>query len=289
MIGEIFRLLLMEPMINILIVLNNILFGSFGLAIIAFTILVKLATFPLTLRQLHQTRAMQELQPRVQEINKKHSDPRRRQEEMMKIYKEAGVHPLGCAVPMLLQLPILFALFISIRRTLPESPEALVKLHDYLYPWSWIQNAVPMQDHFLGFDLRANGGEGIGIIFVVLVGLTSWLQTKTSVTVTTDERVKQQQKMMGIMMPVMFAWFALTSPSGGSLPVVSSIIAIGQIFIYGSEPRHQTCRMCAPPRLLQFRRRGRSGTPAQPAQSARELRTANGPGRSKRQNRRRRP
>jgi YidC/Oxa1 family membrane protein insertase len=237
---------------------------------------------------------MQQLQPRVQEINKKYSDPRRRQEEMMKVYKEAGVHPLGCAVPMLLQLPILFALFIAIRRTLPESPEALVKLHDYLYPWSWIQNAVPMQDHFLGLDLRANGGEGAGLILVVLVGVTSWLQTKTSVTVTTDERVRQQQKMMAIMMPVMFAWFALTFPIGVALYwVVSSLIAIGQnILIYGFEPLgikpFVNVRTPAPPPPSPAGA-GRGGAPAQPAQSARELRTANGPGRSKRQNRRRRP
>jgi YidC/Oxa1 family membrane protein insertase len=65
-IGDIFRLILIEPMINLLIVLNNLLFDSTGLAIIAFTILVRLAMFPLTLRQLHHTKALQQLQPRIQ-------------------------------------------------------------------------------------------------------------------------------------------------------------------------------------------------------------------------------
>ena len=297
MIGEIFRLILIGPMINLLVVLNNVLFGSFGLAIIAFTILVRLVTFPLTLRQLHQTKSMQTIQPRVQEINKKYSDPKRRQEEMMKIYREAGVNPIGCLGPMLLQMPILFALFIAVRRTLPESPEALELLHNYLYDWSYIQNAVPMQDHFLGLDLKANGGSGLGgYLMVALVGITSYIQTKTTVTVTTDERVRQQQQMMSIMMPLMFAWFALTFPNGVSLYwVVSSLIGIGQnILIYGLpiaglKPVFNVrapAPAIIPPAPPGASRGETSGTSQQ---SSRELRTANGPGRNKRQNRRRRP
>jgi hypothetical protein len=141
-IGEIFRLILIEPMINLLIVLNNILFDSTGLAIIAFTILVRLAMFPLTLRQLHHTKALQQLQPRIQELNKKYSDPKRRQEEMMKVYREAGANPIGCLGPMLIQLPILFALFIAIRRTLRVSrgPRAAPQLPVRL---EHVQNAVP--------------------------------------------------------------------------------------------------------------------------------------------------
>ncbi len=297
MIGEIFRLILIGPMINLLVVLSNVLFSSFGLAIIAFTILVRLVTFPLTLRQLHQTKAMQLLQPRVQEINKKFSDPKRRQEEMMKTYREAGVNPIGCLGPMLLQMPVLFALFIAVRRTLPESPEALELLHNYLYNWSYIQNAVPMQDHFLGLDLKANGGSGIGgYLMVALVGATSYVQTKTTVTVTTDERVRQQQQMMAIMMPLMFAWFALTFPNGVSLYwVVSSLIGIGQnILIYGLpiaglKPVFNV-RAPAPAIIPPTPPGGSRGdSPGTSQQSSRELRTANGPGRNKRQNRRRRP
>lgn len=297
MIGEIFRLVLIEPMINLLVVLNNLLFNSFGLAIIAFTILVRLVMFPLTLRQLHSTKAMQNLQPRIQEINKKFSDPKRRQEEMMKVYREAGVNPIGCLGPLLLQMPILFALFIAVRRTLPESPEALELLHNYLYDWSYIQHAVPMQDHFLGLDLKANGGTSLGgYLMVFLVGVTSWVQTKTTVTVSTDERVRQQQQMMAIMMPLMFAWFALTFPNGVSLYwVVSSLIGIGQnILIYGLpiagiKPVFNVrapAPAVTPPSPSTPGRGASAGTSSQ---ASRELRTANGPGRNKRQNRRRRP
>jgi YidC/Oxa1 family membrane protein insertase len=293
-IGDIFNLVLLNPMVNFLVILTSLLWGSFGLAIIAFTIIIRLATFPLTLRQLHATRSMQELQPRVQEIQKKYSDPKRRQQELMAAYREAGVNPLGCLGPMLLQLPILFALFYAVRRTLPESPEALEKLSGRLYDWSFIQHAVPLEEHFLGMDLRTPA-----IIMVALVGITSWLQTKTTVTVANDERARQQQMMMQWMLPIMFAFFALSFPSGVSLYwVVNSIVGIGfNVVTYGipslnispmvnvrkPRPPAQPTDAPAPP----AQERGASTRGARES-TTRELRTANGPGRSKRQNRRRR-
>lgn len=286
MIGEIFSLALVNPLINFLVLLNNILFGSFGLAIIAFTIIIRTVTFPLTLRQLHQTRAMQSLQPRVQEINKKYSDPKRRQEELMKAYREAGVNPLGCLGPMVIQMPILFALYWAIQRTLAISPEALENLSGRLYSWSFLQHAVPLEETFLGMDLRHPH-----LIFVVLVAATTWLQTKTTVTVATDERARAQQQMMLWMMPFMFAFFALSFPSGVALYwVVNAIVGIAfNILTYGLpilkiEPVFKH-RVPAPAAAL-----ADGANPPRPStsQSARELRTANGSGRSKRQNRRRR-
>jgi YidC/Oxa1 family membrane protein insertase len=294
-IGDIFNLVLLNPMVNFLVILTSLLWGSFGLAIIAFTIIIRLATFPLTLRQLHATRSMQELQPRVQEIQKKYSDPKRRQQELMAAYRDAGVNPLGCLGPMILQLPILFALFYAVRHTLPESPEALEKLSGRLYDWSFIQHAVPLEEHFLGMDLRTPA-----IIMVGLVGITSWLQTKTTITVANDERARQQQMMMQWMLPIMFAFFALSFPSGVSLYwVINAIVGIGfNIVTYGipglnispllnvRKPRlsAQPTDATAPPAQA----RGASTRGGARDTATRELRTANGPGRSKRQNRRRR-
>jgi len=283
-IGEIFTLILMNPMVNLLVLLNNVLFDSFGLAIIAFTILIRLVTFPLTLRQLHATRSMQGIQPRIQEINKKYSDPKRRQEEVMKLYRESGVNPLGCLGPMLLQFPILIALYGAVRIALPNSPEALEKLSSHLYDWSFLQHAVPVQEHFLSMDLREPN-----LLFVVLVGVTTWAQSKTTVTVATDDRVRSQQQMMNVMLPLMFAFFALQFPSGVSLYwVVNSIVGVTfNILTYGFPALHIEPL---------FKVRNLPPAPAaagQPTAAAptpdRELRTANGPGRSKRQNRRRRP
>lgn len=296
MIGDIFTLALLNPMINFLVILNNVLFGSFGLAIIAFTIIIRMVTFPLTLRQLHSTRSMQGIQPRVAEINKKFSDPKRRQEEIMKVYREAGVNPLGCLGPMILQFPVLIALYSAVRLALATSPESLERLSGHLYSWSFIQHGVPLQEHFIGMDLRANGGSGIGIVMVVLVGLTTWAQTKTTVTVTTDDKARAQQQMMAYMMPLMFAFFALSFPIGVAVYwVVNSIVGIAfNILTYGFpllkieavfKARVPAPRTPATPSAAVA---GASPAAAD-VQTARELRTANGLGRSKRQNRRRRP
>jgi YidC/Oxa1 family membrane protein insertase len=285
LIGMVFTNFLMDPMINFLIILNNVLFNSFGLAIIAFTILMRVATFPLTLRQLHQTRAMQGLQPRVAQINKTYSDPKRRQEEMMKAYREAGVNPLGCLGPMILQFPILIALYYAVQRTLAVSPESLENLSNHLYSWSYIQHAVPLNEHFLGMDLRYPN-----FVMVVLVAATTWAQTKTTVTVTTDERARAQQQMMAFMMPLMFGFFAFSFPSGVSVYwVVTSIVGvIFNVAVYGFAALKIEPLFKAPARATAAAMV--DTPPARPSPSDRESRTpANGPARSKRQNRRRRP
>jgi YidC/Oxa1 family membrane protein insertase len=147
-----------------------------------------------------------------------------------------------------------------------------------------------MREFFLGLDLRANSN----IIMVVLVGATTWAQTKTTVTVTTDERARAQQQMMAYMMPLMFAFFALSFPNGVSLYwVVNSIVGIAfNIATYGFPllkiaPLFKG-RVPAPAPALTDEPRPERAAPTR-NQPARELRTANGPGRSKRQNRRRRP
>jgi YidC/Oxa1 family membrane protein insertase len=292
-ISDIFTIILLNPMINFLVILNNVLFSSFGLAIIAFTIIIRLVTFPATLRQLHSTRAMQSIQPRIQEINKKFSDPKRRQQEVMAVYKESGVNPLGCLGPMVLQFPILIALYSAVRLALATSPEALERLSGHLYSWSYIQHAVPLQDHFIGMDLRTGN-----LIMVVLVGVTTWAQTKTTVSnAPMDDKARAQQQMMAYMMPLMFAFFALNFPAGVSLYwVVNSLVGIGfNIAVYGLhippwvkiEPMLKPKASKAGP--VPSAAGLSTSSPAAALQPAQELRTANGSGRSKRQNRRRRP
>lgn len=296
MIGDIFDLLLLNPMVNFLVLLTNVLFGSFGLAVIAFTIIVRAATFPLTLRQLTQTRAMQQLQPMVQELQKKYSDPKRRQQEMMKAYREAGVNPIGCLGPMLLQFPILIALFYAIRAVLPQSPEALEGLSGRLYDFSFIQHAVPLEEHFLGLDLREPN-----LIMVVLVGITTWAQMKTTVSSSTDDRMKMQQQMMVWMLPAMFAFFALSFPSGLALYwTVNSIVGVGfNIVTYGFPALGiaPLVNVRVPTRKATDRDgagaestspKAGAGASQKTSQPDRETRTSHGSSRSKRQNRRRR-
>lgn len=98
---------------------NTIAFHNYGLSLVLFTIIVKLALLPLTLKQLKSTQRMQEIQPELQKIQQRYkNDKEKLNQEMMKLYQEKGVSPFGGCLPMLVQLPILFALFYVIRRPL---------------------------------------------------------------------------------------------------------------------------------------------------------------------------
>lgn len=93
---------------------------SYGVAIILLTIVVRIALIPLTIRQTRSMQAMQRLQPRVKELQRKYKGNRQKlNEELMKLYKEHQVNPLGGCLPLLLQLPVFFALFSVLRSTIP--------------------------------------------------------------------------------------------------------------------------------------------------------------------------
>jgi len=222
-IGEIWDLIAIGPMINILIVLSHYLFGSFGLAIIALTIAVNACLYPLTMRQIRATQAMQSLQPKIAELQKKYAKDRQKlAQEQMKLYKESGMSPTGCLVPMLIQLPVWVALFQSIMRLVAIIPENFLGLSQYLYSWSVVYTALPLGNEFLGLNLA----EG-NLILAILVGGTMWLQQKMTMPPITDPKAQAQSRMMLWMMPLMFCFISLSFPSGLALYwVTSSVIRI---------------------------------------------------------------
>jgi YidC/Oxa1 family membrane protein insertase len=132
----------------------------------------------------------------------------------MKLYKEHGVNPLGCAFPMLIQFPIWIGLYQSVIQGLGFAPENLVGLSKQLYWFPVIHEQVPLNDHFLWLDL------GSGDIFMaVIVGGSMWVLQKMSAppAAASDPNQQTMSRMMLWMMPLMFGFFALTFPSGLSL------------------------------------------------------------------------
>lgn len=225
--------LLVNPMTNALIFLSNVLFDSFGLSIIAFTLAIRGATYPLTLRQLRTTRKLQEMQPRMQEIQKKYKDPRRRQEEMMKLYRDVGFNPLGCAVPLLVQLPVWIALYRVIRSTLGTSPEALLGLSGRLYNWDFLTEAVPLSSSFLFLDLGSPS-----IPLALIVALATFYQQKFNPRAPArDERSASMNRTMLWMMPILFGFFAIQFPSGLALYwITTSLFSILTSYFYNGRP-----------------------------------------------------
>ena len=109
---------------------------------------------PLTFKQTQSTKAMQALQPKLQEIQKKYArNQQKLQQEMMRLYKEAGINPLGCMWPMLIQMPIWIALYQSIMQALAATPENLLMLSQHLYSWDMVGQAIPLNENFLGLKL----------------------------------------------------------------------------------------------------------------------------------------
>jgi YidC/Oxa1 family membrane protein insertase len=229
---ELWNLIILNPVLNGLIGLSTIFFGSFGLAIIALTVIVRLILWPLTKRQLNSTKAMQSMQPKIQELQKKYGkDKQKLQQEMMKLYKEAGINPMGCIWPMLVQFPVWIALYQSIMKALATTPENLLSLSHHLYSWQIVNQAIPLNSQFLWLDL---GGRG-DFILALIVGGTMWVQQKMTTAPSLDPRQQSTNSMMLMMMPLMFGMLVLMFPSGLALFwAASNVIGIvSQYFVTG--------------------------------------------------------
>lgn len=232
-IMDFWNIVLLQPMLNFLVVLSNVFFHNFGIAIIVLVIIIRLLMLPVSLKQLHSTKAMSSLQPKLQEIQKKYgSDKVKLQQEMAKVYKESGINPMGCLWPMLIQFPIWIALYQSVLKALAATPEELMSLSDRLYSSSYIIGAVPLKENFLWLNL---GQPDKYYVMAVLVAASMWILQKMSTVPTSDPKQQSMNSMLTWMMPLMFGFFTISFPSGLAVFwLVSNIIGIiTQYFITG--------------------------------------------------------
>jgi YidC/Oxa1 family membrane protein insertase len=138
---SLFTVIIVQPIFNLLVLIYNLIPGhNFGLAIIVFTIIVRLLLWPLVKKQLHQAKLMRKMQPELKSIKKAAKGDRAKESAMMmELYKERGVNPFASIGVLLLQLPILIGLYSGLRRVV-DDPHQLVS---FSYPW--IQNFGWMQ------------------------------------------------------------------------------------------------------------------------------------------------
>ena len=252
--------LILNPMINALLYIYDFLgptlglAGAFGLAIIVFTILIRVITLPLTYKQQQSTQKMQELQKdkeyiKIQEKYK--GDRQKLQEEQMKLYKKKGINPFAGCVPTIIQLPVIFGLYGAIIRSLADSPTPLLEFSKHIYT-SVSSTIIPLNSQFLWMDLgqperfaipALEGlpvvGDGLPILAVIVI-ITSYLQTKLTTPPQPGAQGAGMTQMMGIYMPLLLGWFAYTLAAGLALYfVVSNVLAIGQALLmkrFRSEP-----------------------------------------------------
>ncbi len=235
-------LILLQPILNILLALTQVLFSNFGLGVIALTFIVRLIILPLTLYQLRSSKKMTEtmnaIKPKLEQLKKKYAkNPQKLNQETMKLYKEAGISPLGCLsspmlVTLIIQFPIFIALYRAIVQALAVTPQDFLGLSQSLYSWSIVNHGLPVSQHFLWLNLASQDPY---FIIPILTGVTMWVSQKMITQPTTDPQQQSMNTMMQIMMPLMFAFITLTLPSGlGLYFVVTNIFSmVVQYFVYG--------------------------------------------------------
>jgi YidC/Oxa1 family membrane protein insertase len=234
---DIWNLAIIQPMINSLVLLYSVSFLNFGIAIILFTLIVRIVLIPLTVRQSRQMLKMTQLQPQLKELQEKYKNDRQQlSRATMDVYKTNGVNPIGCLGPLFIQFPIWIGLFQAVIQTLPSTPERLVGLSGHLYSWlPGVNDVIPINNTFLWLDLAQPDSLPV---MPVLVGLSMFLMQKTTTMPSADPRQASTNRMMLWMMPIMFGFFTTTFPSGLALYwVVSNIVGmIIQGFVTGWAP-----------------------------------------------------
>ncbi len=184
---------------------------NYGVAIILLTVLVRVVTAPLTLRQMRSMERLRRVQPRMKEIQEKHKDDRQRQsEELMKLYRQEKVNPLGGCFPMLLQLPVFVGLFYALQSSmeLRHAPFVL-----------WIDDLSAPDSLFVipGLNLPVR-------VLPIIMGATMVFQQKITPMQTPDP---MQARMMMTVMPIMMTVLFYQFPSGLVLYwMLSNILAI---------------------------------------------------------------
>jgi YidC/Oxa1 family membrane protein insertase len=237
--------IIITPFVNVLLLIY-MLVKNFGVAIILFTILIRIITHPLTVQQLKGTTAMQDLQKdkRWKDMQEKYKDDKQALgQEQMKLYKEMGINPLGSCLPTIIQFPLIIGLYQSITRAMALTPLGLFDLQSHLYPGIIkLANLVPLDNRFLWFDLGQPEKLnlpflpfGIPVLAIVVVA-TTYLQSKLMTPPSADpnDQGASIARSMNLTMPLLMGWMALTLASGLSLYfLVSNLFGIAQYAALG--------------------------------------------------------
>jgi YidC/Oxa1 family membrane protein insertase len=244
-------LLIVDPFTNALLLIYAFV-GNFGVAIILFTIIVRLATHPIMVKQIKSSTAMQELMQseewlKIQEKYK--GDKEKLAQEQMRIYSERGVSPFSSCLPTLIQFPILIGFYQSIVRAIGASPLQLLALVRGIYPGlenitpaASLSALIPIKSQFLWMNLGMPEGVSIpGLpwpipVLAIIVGLTTYVQTKLTMqpSANPNDQSAQMNKMMGLYMPLLLFYFSLNFASGLAVYfIASNLFGIAQYAALG--------------------------------------------------------
>jgi len=235
--------IIINPFTNLLLLIYKMIGGNFGIAIILFTILIRLITHPLMASQIKSSAKMTEFQQskQWQDIQKKYKDDKEKlAQEQMSLYKELGISPFASCLPSLIQIPIIFALYQSIMRSLAATPGQLLILTRAIYPFLHLGDLAPLNSKFLWMNLGQPERVymfGVGIpVLAVIVAITTYVQSKVTMPTSTgpNDQGAMMSKMMVLYMPLLLGYFALTFASGLSIYFIAgNLVGIAQYALLG--------------------------------------------------------
>lgn len=223
---NIFNSFLYQPLFNALIFLYNFIPGhNFGLAIIVLTIIIRLVLYPLMAQSIKSQKILNELQPKIQAIQKQHAKDKEKQTKaMMELYQKEKFNPFGGCLPLLIQLPILFALYrVFLYGFHPE----------HLY--SFVANPGNINQIFLSIDLASPN-----LILAVLAGVLQLIQSRMIMPMSAKQQNKDQmaqitgamQKQMVYFMPLFTVFILFRLPSAiGLYWVATTVFSIVQQYL----------------------------------------------------------
>jgi len=231
--SEIFNLVFYQPILNLLVFLYNIVPGhDIGVAIIIMTVIIKLILLPLSKQSIKSQKSLQELQPKIEEIKKKYADKKEEQgRAMMQLYKENKVNPFSSCLPLLIQLPFLWAVFMVFRDGL--SGQSLNLVYSFIYQPEVINTMS------LGFVNLAERN----VVLAVLAGLAQFWQAKMMITkrpevqsggAKDEDMMAIMNKQMVYMMPALTVFIGLSFPGGLALYwlVTTLLTALQQLYLF---------------------------------------------------------
>lgn len=235
--------IIVNPFTNVLLIIYKLVGGQFGIAIILFTILIRLVTHPLMVKQIKGSQAMQAMQSNKewQDIQKKHKDDKEKlAQEQMRLYKELGINPFSSCLPMLIQIPIIFGLYQSIVRALAASPAQLLTLNSAVWSFWGLDKLIPLNSEFLWMNLGQPERVymfGVGIpVLAILVALTTYVQSKVTMPPPSspNDQGAAMTKMMSLYMPLLLGYFAYSYASGLAVYfIISNLAGIAQYAMLG--------------------------------------------------------
>lgn len=223
--------LIIEPMINTLLFLYQVLGQNLTLTILVFTILTRLITFPLNWQAQQATKKQQALMQsdEYKKLQEKYGKDREKMaQEQMRMYQQAGINPFGGCLPLLLQFPIMIGLYQAITNAIAANPTQLLTLSSHIYAFMPnVASLIPLDNQFLWMNL---GLPDPYYVMPLLVAATTWVQSKVMTPpASPDPQTAQMSQTMAFTSTLMFAWFSLSFASGLSIYfIVSNLISIAQ-------------------------------------------------------------